>query len=99
MWQTYNDKVIFRTVGMDAGATGAVASGNTGKEATTDWETNNPDPQGWSRIKQGPPATASKSEWGTLDDGGWEFFTSPKLAVFRSKAKDNAKWYHQVKSP
>ena len=50
MWQTYNDKVIFRTVGMDAGATGAVASGNTGQEATTDWEANNPEPQGLSLI-------------------------------------------------
>ena len=77
---------------MDTGATGAVASGkkNTGQEATTDWEAENPEPQGWSRMKQGPPATASKGEWGTLDDGGLEFFASPKLSVFRSKAKDNA---------
>ena len=72
---------------MDTGATGAVAS--DGQEATIDWEAENPEPQGWSRMKQGPPATASKSEWGTLDDGGWEFFTNPKLVVFRSKAKDN----------
>ena len=43
----------------------------------------------WQSYNDRAPATASKSDWGTLDDGGWEFFTNPKLVVFRSKAKDN----------
>ena len=79
---------------MDAGATGAVASGNTGQEATTKWEANNPDPQGLSRIKQGPWQQHQKVNGELLMTVDWSFLTVPSLRCFAQKRRKMQIWCH-----